>query len=253
MRHSVVRQHWDSWIDPGAVFSALYADMPDCFWLDSGIHAETGMSYLGIGSRVATASVTEETVRCEPDGLVFPGTVFEFLASESEGADGNEARGVSPGGEQSAAAQQLTPSGWSGGFRLGWVGWLGYELRHQTRDSRSSEDSEPGYRPLPHGHDGALLFADRVIAFDHANRKLILMALAERWEGPAERWRDETLAHLESLLLNPRAADAPSPMPAAPALPLTVRWRDTDEEYLGMVRACQDEIRAGNAYQLCLT
>ncbi|MEJ1231460.1 MAG: hypothetical protein WDM88_13695 [Galbitalea sp.] len=30
-------------------------------------------------------------------------------------------------------------------------------------------------------------------------------------------------------------------------------WRDSDEEYLAMIRACKAAIAAGDAYQLCLT
>ena len=43
---------------------------------------------------------------------------------------------------------------------------------------------------------------------------------------------------------------APRPAPAAPTRAV---WRETDEEYLDEIAACQEAIREGEAYLLCLT
>ncbi|MHB1235505.1 MAG: chorismate-binding protein, partial [Microbacteriaceae bacterium] len=300
MRRSVIRHHMNAWVDPGAVFSALYADQSNCFWLDSGIHALAGMSYLGSGSRVITSSVAEGVVRVEPGAEVRPGSVFDFLATES-GVDRQSRTGRHPA-VPPVPGPDSSP-GWPDGFELGWVGWLGYELRHQSVGSRLA-DSAAALSGARHP-DAALLFVDKVIAFDHARRRVTLLALGGQWSGTLRQWRDEIIELFDSTIREAsqasvagrghsqaapsprskrgdsahpaRSADPPVPgdLPApgdssAPGdFPLSgyspvaaasrpepqraVRWRDSGQEYLAMIRACQAEIRAGNAYQLCLT
>ncbi len=284
MRRSVIRHHVNSWIDPGVVFSALYAEQPNCFWLDSGIHALTGMSYLGSGSRVVTSSVAGGVVTVQPGAEVRPGSVFDFLAAELAGYGRQYRAGRHPAVPASDPAS--SSAGWPDGFELGWVGWLGYELRHQSVESRLADSAAAPPESARHP-DAALLFADRMIAFDHARRKVTLLALGEQWGGALRKWRDEILELLEgvrressrvssAILGRPPTAPSPrsgsanpvhaaglarhpvtggSPVPPASQQEPggTVRWRDSDQEYLAMIRACQAEIRAGNAYQLCLT
>ncbi|HMH59272.1 MAG TPA: aminodeoxychorismate synthase component I [Galbitalea sp.] len=119
------------------------------------------------------------------------------------------------------------------GFALGWVGWLGYETRFETMDVPRTRTS-----PYP---DGAVLYLDRAIEFDHATREVALLALGEEAE-----WRESVARAFTELL----------PAPARPeALEGSLRptWRDTDDEYLAKIRACQASIAAGDAYLLCLT
>ena len=122
-----------------------------------------------------------------------------------------------------------------GGAPLGWVGWLGYELRAQTMGVAVTRASR-----YP---DAALLAVDRCVSFDHESGEAHLLALGHEWTRELAAWRDSTIAALES----PIRVD-----PAVPASSTAV-WRDTEAEYLAMVEACQRSIRAGDAYQLCLT
>ncbi|HRN28581.1 MAG TPA: aminodeoxychorismate synthase component I [Terrimesophilobacter sp.] len=228
MRRRVLVHRVENWVDPAAVFTELVADASGGFWLDSGIDSATGVSYLGTSERWVTASIEHGTVTEHPSGTTTLGTIFDTVsASLSEPLD------VEPDG-----ADDLT-----GAFHLGWVGWFGYELHQQTMATGLGQRSK---HP-----DAALAWVDRVIVFDHAARAIRLLALGSAWEGDIAVWRDDTLAALERLparLPARRSSDDAKPQGTRTAL-----WADTDAEYLSKIRACQEAIRDGDAYQLCLT
>jgi para-aminobenzoate synthetase component 1 len=156
----------------------------------------TGWSYLGAGSRVLGGADVLDLLRTELSALRVPET---------------------------------------GGFALGWVGWLGYELRGATMQA-----------PVTHASrypDAAMMFADRALAFDHEAGEVWLLGLGTEWTGELAAWRDATLAALET-------AEAPT---AARNPPATAGWHGSDEDYLRQIAACQAAIHEGDAYQLCLT
>lgn len=183
------------------VFRTLHGDDTDVFWLDSG---DAGVSYLGSGTPWHPAAPVLDAVRAE-------------LAGEPPDADD----GAPP-------------------FRLGLVGWLGYELRGETMGV-----------PVPHPSsypDAAFLRVDRAVAVT-ADGEAQLLALGDAWSGELEAWRDETTRRLSRS--EPRRAE---PAPGLDRLDRrTVTWHESDAQYLANVRACQDAIREGEAYQLCLT
>ena len=124
------------------------------------------------------------------------------------------------------------------GFALGWVGWIGYESRFETMGGVRTQESS-----LP---DAAFLYVDRAMEFDHVTREVTLLAVGETWDASAE-WRDRTARALMRVQESARWAMSAEP-PSA-----TARWRDTDDEYLAMIRECKAAIARGDAYQLCLT
>ena len=217
MRRRFLEWSLTGWIDPALAFGALYSDKERAVWLDSGMHAASGMSYLAVGARLATASVENSTITV--DGQTTPGEILDFLRAEL--AAGSETSGD--------------------GFRLGWVGWLGYELRAQTMGT----PARAGAR-YP---DAALLFIDRAIVFDHSDRSMRLIALGNDWSGELDAWRESTIAEL-ALAGDRRTRAADS---AATLVGATATWAYGDEEYLELIRECQAAIVAGDAYQLCLT
>jgi len=206
MRHRLLRHPLGRWVDPSVAWPALLGDATNSFWLDSGPGAATGTSYLGASTRVLTDA---------------DGDLFDRLRSELAGS--RLVAGAVPG------------------FSLGWVGWLGYELRAATMGEPVRESRYP---------DAALMYVDRALAFDHETREVWLLALGDesaRWTPDLSAWRDETVATLGNPIgggQNPRRDDQPAPV---------VTWRYTADEYLAMIAACQRSIAAGDAYQLCLT
>ncbi|MEO6533218.1 MAG: anthranilate synthase component I family protein [Pseudolysinimonas sp.] len=110
---------------------------------------------------------------------------------------------------------------------LGVVGWLGYELRAATTGATVGSASR-----YP---DAAFLAVDRVIAIDTATGAAEII-------GEPSTWSD-SLRALDGIA---------GPAPVAPE-PARAVWHDTDDEYLDAIAACQDAIREGEAYLLCLT
>jgi anthranilate synthase component 1 len=198
MRPRVSTADLGRWVDPEAAWAAVCAGADAAFWLDSGPSATTGMSYLG----VAVEAIVD------PDEFV-----LEWLAARLR--------------ESADVDTSAAPTG----FRLGWVGWLGYELRAETMGTPRTYSSR-----YP---DAAWMRVDTCLVFDHARGSVHVMTLGD---AGAERDRIRALIDAAPALVAPR-----------PPVATTVVWADTDEHYLGMVRACQDAIRAGDAYQLCLT
>lgn len=175
MRRRVIATPRSAWADPADAFSELCRGEGPAFWLDSGVSATTGWSYLGVASRTVTASIADGTVTQWPSGIATPGTILDFLRAEQAV------------GAQDPAEPQLV----AGPFQLGWVGWLGYELHAQTTRTGLA-------RPSRHP-DAALMFVESAWAFDHARRTVIHLALESapttptRWLSSRRRRRIETL------------------------------------------------------------
>lgn len=232
MRQRVIRHIMEHWIDPAAAFSALYGSSERVFWLDSGAAVSEGVSVMGEGVSVVTASLADGALRSDPPGRVLPNDIFEFLAAQQEGS-------VEDAESQDAESQ---------GFGLGWVGWLGYELRARTMGVEPTRRSR-----YP---DAVWMEATRAVEFDHRRGTVSLLALGEDWSGELGQWRDSVVGALSEALLSEAAssgAGGVTDAPAAPAGGVPVRWRYSDEEYLAMIRQCQLAIVNGDAYQLCLT
>ena len=221
MRQRVIRHILERWVDPAAAFSALYRRSVRAFWLDGGAGATTGLSFMGDGVGVVMASLSEGTLTSDPPGRPMPDDIFEFLAAQ-------QGDGMADADPRGAAAH---------GFELGWVGWLGYELRANTMGAAVTRGSR-----YP---DAAWLEVTRALEFDHGEGTVSLLALGDDWSGELGEWRDRVVAAMS-------VATVPTVV-TVPTGTVSVRWRYGDEEYLSMIRECQAAIVNGDAYQLCLT
>jgi para-aminobenzoate synthetase component 1 len=227
MRQRVIRHTVERWIDPSTAFSVLYADSERAFWFDSGAAASDGLSFMGEGASVVTASLAEGTLRSDPPGRPLPDDIFEFLASQQEdGVEDVESHGTGSHGTESR------------GFGLGWVGWLGYELRAHTMGVEPTRTSR-----YP---DAAWMEVTRAVEFDHRTGTMSLLALGDDWSGELGLWRDSVIAALSG-------ARGTTSTVVASAGDARAHWRYSDAEYLAMIRQCQAAIVNGDAYQLCLT
>ncbi|MFF8411237.1 aminodeoxychorismate synthase component I [Streptomyces omiyaensis] len=134
-------------------------------------------------------------------------------------------------------------------FNLGYVGYLGYELKAETT-------GDPAHRS-PHP-DAALLFADRAIALDHQEGCCYLLALDRRGHDDGARaWLRETAETLTGLAVRTPAEPTPAmvfgvPEAAAGFGPLA-RARHDKDAYLKRIDECLKEIRNGESYEICLT
>ncbi len=241
----------DCWLEPEVAFLELMRDQPYAAWLDAGVQAASGWSHLcqlGPAGYALLGSPDSVTVRHPRSAraAIYAGSILDALDEVEIGAEVGS--GTSSPGTASPGPQTIA----SGPFELGWVGWLGYESGAAAlgvrRASSTSENAEP---------DSAMLFVDRLIAFDHSERRVILTTFAETDGAP--EWLDRTGREL--LELRDRATEVESPPSTRGVVdsadgvdPVAVgTLRHAPDAYGSMILACQDAIVAGDAYQLCLT
>lgn len=210
-------------VDPERCFAALYGASTTAFWLDSASFSpgRARWSFMGDGSgpfaeRISYA-VAEGRVR--RDGETSKQTIFDALARWLA------ERGIA------------RPPGIESPFLPGWVGYLGYELKADAGAADAHRS------PLP---DAQLLFADRIVAFDHEMQRITLLAadLSGR-QARAEAWFDDVLARIVHA---PALADPPPPLGQP-------RFRPAldDAAYLARIHGAKEAIRKGESYEVCLT
>jgi para-aminobenzoate synthetase len=220
----------ETWCEPEAVVGALYADHDHAIWLDSATAGPGLARFSFVG---APDGPLGEVVRYDVD--------TRTLAVER--ASGRELRTESVLDycrDQLARLRTDAPE-LPFDFTCGFAGYLGYELKAEC-GGRPAHAS-----PLP---DAGLVLCDRLIAFDHAERHVYLLALADAsGADAADAWLAATAARLGEI------ASEPPPLPPPPAPPGTLRFepRDAPEAYLANIEACRREIFEGETYEVCLT
>ena len=215
------------WVDE-VVFDNLFRRSRHAFWLDSSRVDPTGgrFSIMGDASgplaRIATADVWDSTVtiRDARGTQRVRSPFFDWLARD-------------------LAETRIETPPLPFGFALGWVGYLGYELKAECGGGLVHRSTEP---------DAALIFADRAVVFDHVTSSTYLMALAEESDlGPARHWLAATTQRLR------RLAGEPARYLAPPTPPQQVSLRHDKSRYLDLIAECQEHLRAGETYELTLT
>ncbi|WP_202637924.1 aminodeoxychorismate synthase component I [Bailinhaonella thermotolerans] len=226
--------------DAAAAHRELFAGSPRSFWLDTSEvrEGQSRFSFLGDDrgplAEYLTYRVAERVVRVRrSDGTEerVPRDFFGYLD------DRLRHRAVP------------VPPGLPFDFNLGYVGYLGYELKAETSGSAAHEAETP---------DAALIFADRMLAIDHVEHRSYLLALSAGGDDAAAvAWLDETALRLLAL-------PGPGPEPGGAGTLTaedstdmdrlgTARPRHGRAEYLKRVGACLAEIRLGESYEICLT
>jgi anthranilate/para-aminobenzoate synthase component I len=119
---------------------------------------------------------------------------------------------------------------------LGWAGWLGYEVGAAEQRAPAHVARTPAM---------VLGYLDRAIIFDHAERRIRL--LAREGAAAAEAWFDDTAHELASISSDPIAHPPHAPLGTGP-----VRWRHDRGGYLELIEETQRLIAEGEVYQVCL-
>ncbi|MFD9395798.1 aminodeoxychorismate synthase component I [Streptomyces sp. NPDC060000] len=215
--------------DDEVVFDELFRDGPHAFWLDSSRTDSAGrFSFLGDAhgplARVATADVASGTVTVSDAEGVAEQLVAEHFLDWID---------------RDLRSHDVRVPDLPFGFALGWVGYLGYELKAQCGGDLGHRAGQP---------DAGMVFADRAVVLDHHTGTTYLLALAESGdEETARDWLRDTADRLRTLA-GRRLAD-PEPQP-----PLTgLRLRHDRDRYLALIDECRQEIAAGETYEVCLT
>jgi para-aminobenzoate synthetase len=229
-----------AWCDPETTFVALFGDRTQttsssgtsehAVWLDSS-RVEPGLarfSFMGA-----------------PDGPL--GQVVRYCVAERaltiERASGREElrESVLDYCERELERLRADAPELPFDFTCGFAGYLGYELKSECGGELVHRS------PLP---DAALVFCDRLVAFDHEQRTIHLVALADAaGAAAAEEWLAATERELEALARRP-PPEPPAP-PAAGGLSFAARERR--DAYLASIAACKHEIFEGESYEICLT
>lgn len=150
-------------------------------------------------------------------------------------------------GRPGAAAE--APDGFDCGFALGWLGYLGYELKRECGGNDVRTGPVDGAAPGGGTPDAQLVFASRAVVFDHALGELWLLAL----DAPdADAWLDAAEAAVTTAAGSSSGAPEPDSTALAASPPSFVS-RDSADAYRAKVRAAKAEITEGNTYEVCLT
>jgi len=224
-------QPLDFWVDPADAFVALFCDEAgaDAAWLDSGPEAAAGHSFIGTGRLTMTSSVADGTVTVGE--VRKPGGILDALRADL------------------AQRPHAEPSP----YPVGWWGRIGYEAGAAAVGApvaagdatENAPENPPENPPADPTADAALLLVDRLVAFDHAAQSV---ALVTSDDADGRAWAAATAVTLGQVSGAARAYETAHPLPEA-----TARWRHDDPAYLAAIRACQEAIHDGDAYQLCLT
>ncbi|GAA4488591.1 aminodeoxychorismate synthase component I [Rhodococcus olei] len=235
-RYRVRSVRIDRAVDPTAVYERLFASGPNSYWLDgaAAAHSDGQFSVMGdcSGPRAeyVTYRVTETTVRVRrSDGSTeeVRSTLFDYLDAQLR------ARTVAPRSDLPF------------GFCLGYVGYLGYELKADTGGQLAHASEQD---------DAAVVFADRALVIDHAAGCCHLLALDDGTDdADTTAWLQRTAEAIRGLDEEDTAA-MPSAPPLVPAdADVPIMFRHDRDTYLRLIELSLSEIRSGESYEVCLT
>lgn len=201
------------------IFSALFAEQPNVFWLDSQLldsdHCSR-FSFMGCAQsdEILRYRIAQDTVAFEQGRAL-----FDTMAQQLE---------------QKVVGAEVLPFSFVGGL----VGYLGYEMKALFGSQQCHQSALP---------DMLWMHIDRFIALDHHTNALYLVACADEEQiDAATQWLNE----VETQLL----AIKPTPPAKSPAIDsLNITLDSSRKDYLAAIDACKSAIVEGDSYEVCLT
>jgi para-aminobenzoate synthetase len=225
--------------EPSLVFRELFARDDHTFWLDSSLVVDGLSRFSIIGSDAGplaeylTHDVTQgrTTIRRSGHMHTVDGSFFGYLDDQLR---------------RRAVPQ---PQGLPIDFNLGYVGYLGYELKAETGGTSRHQSETP---------DAAMIFADRAIIFDHQEKACHLLALSvDSDHQNALTWIDDTARRLRELpalpVPTPSGVERPLRGMTDPDIKSRVRLRHSEAEYIHRIGECLGYLFDGESYEICLT
>lgn len=218
------------WTDSEAVFQAMFASANPSFWLDSStlIPGTSRFSFMGDTTGPHSESISYDSesqrltitrgTRCD----VLKMSILEYLDRRMK--------------ERRLPRDPQLPFE----FTSGYVGYFGYELKRDAGDRTTHCSESP---------DAFFLFADRVVCFDHEEKRIWLLCFEEiEEEERARNWFNLVESRI-------RGVSTTSGSPTAQGSPRIsdFNFRDPDEHYEALIGRCLSEIGDGESYEICLT
>ncbi len=237
----------DATPDAAALFHALYAESTNAVWLDSSNTSSNRDTVVDAGSSNAATERSRFSILADDGGSFGQAVMHSSGATRlSAGCATVETTGPffrwldTVWGRKALRA----PEGYDCEFTLGWLGYLGYELKRETGGS----DVHAG---TP---DAALLFAGRAVVIDHRDAVVWLLAIdapdAGEWLGLA---REAVLSASAPQGAGTPRHSAGDPAVGSRTVALEFSSRDTEEDYKSKIAEAQHQIAEGNTYEVCLT
>lgn len=218
--------------DAARLFETLYGQSRNAVWLDSSNAA-------AVAGRSQAAARSRFSILAD-DGGTFGQTVSHRSGVTTVTAGSASVTTSSPffrwldsvWGRRAVRA----PRGYDGQFTLGWLGYLGYELKRETGGNDVRSDTP----------DAALLFAGRAVVLDHREQTVWLLAL----DAPDA---DEWLREARAAVVGSSGAASPGADAAPTATAPEFVSRDSATDYKRKIADSQHQIGEGNSYEICLT
>lgn len=218
--------------DAARLFETLYGQSRNAVWLDSSNAA-------AVAGRSQAAARSRFSILAD-DGGTFGQTVSHRSGVTTVTAGSASVTTSSPffrwldsvWGRRAVRA----PRGYDGQFTLGWLGYLGYELKRETGGNDVRSDTP----------DAALLFAGRAVVLDHREQTVWLLAL----DAPDA---DEWLREARAAVVGSSGAASPGADAAPTATVPEFVSRDSATDYKRKIADSQHQIGEGNSYEICLT
>lgn len=221
------------------IFSALYGDAEEAVWLDGNDPSRGSSRFTIMGAptgpngRVATADTRTSTILIRHTGSAPTGATATETTVSSGLFDWLEAELDTI--EVGAPALPFD-------FRLGWVGYLGYELKVEVGSPNQHHSDLP---------DATMMFLDRAIVIDHVESRIYLLALKGLGASTAEcaDWCEQT----RNLILEINVENAASPSEDFFFGRPPLLARHSHAEYLALIARSLEKITDGESYEICLT
>ncbi|HET7590148.1 MAG TPA: aminodeoxychorismate synthase component I [Solirubrobacterales bacterium] len=215
------------------VYERLFADAENSFWLDSA----DAPTWLAQCSYMGTTAGAERCVACYD---VDRGEI----ALSRGGVETTEHKSIFDYLDRELKRIAVEPpEGIDRGLVGGYVGYLGYELKADCGSPNVHSSDMP---------DAAMMLANRVVAVDHTRDKTWIFALCRGEDPEAELWLDATRDLIEEAIDAP-PAERPLAPPSEPGGHVSFRSGRGQTRYLSDIAKSQEELLAGESYEVCLT
>ncbi len=218
--------------DAEQLFLTLFKDSKNCFWLDSNRalkHEVSRFSFMGAFETeldeiiYAYAKKNEIQITTQKGKEIIEASIFDYLRTALKDY------------EHFKIAEENLPFG----FKAGFVGYLGYELKTSLGYTTSHDADLP---------DAALFFTSRTVVFDHNQNKVYLLALT------TDKNKAATLSWFETIAakLNQKMKHS-APQVEKIAEEIVFSLSQNQEEYIEKINDCKQKIIDGESYEICLT
>ena len=232
--------------DAGDVAARCYRDLfygeVGSFWLDGCGSAASRVDVVGSAGGAAGFSVTHEasssttTYHGHRRRATSTGPLLETLRDELGSVRGDV--------RDRASGEAVSPPF---DFALGFVGYLGYEMRRETADYSAASDVAGGDRAPAREPDASFAFATRAVVVDRGDRAAWILELVEDGVAPDDTWHARALRSVTTS--SPKTTTTSKrPTLASPLAP-----RDDEAAYSAKIDAALGSIAAGDSYEICLT